>query len=245
MSRIPWIASDDQHTPFPDVERALAEPNGLLAVGGSLSSARLLEAYRRGIFPWFADNQPVLWWSPDPRALIVPGRLRLSRSLRKALRQRRFELTLDRQFQAVVESCAAPRAEQAGTWITAGMATAYANLHAEGYAHSVEVWREGDLVGGLYGVSLGGAFFGESMFSRETDASKVALAWLAAQLRQWDFDLIDCQMPTPHLASLGAIKVSRRRFGLALERSLTCPTCRGLWQFATDLDPLAGAGDRQ
>lgn len=243
MPRIPWIAADDHETPFPDVETALSEPNGLLAIGGSLEPERLLSAYRSGIFPWYSADQPVLWWSPDPRAVMTPGELRLTRSLRKRLRQRHFHVTADSAFRSVMEACAQPRPGQAGTWITPQMMDAYEILHQRGLAHAVEVRHERRLVGGLYGVSLGGAFFGESMFSVEPDASKIALAWLAAQLRRWGFTLMDCQMPTRHLVSLGARVLPRRHFTEALRSSLERPTRQLRWQFDDDLDPAeAGAG---
>ena len=193
---------------FPPVSRALTEPNGLLALGGDLSPARLRVAYRRGIFPWFSEGQPILWWSPDPRAVLYPGDIRVSRSLRKVLRQERFEIRVDTAFDAVVQACAAPRASGDGTWITHDMATAYRRLHREGTAHCVETWQNGVLVGGLYGVALGGVFFGESMFSRVPDASKVALVALA----RMGFRLIDCQVPSEHLARMGAVEIPRTAF---------------------------------
>ncbi|MCO6439723.1 MAG: leucyl/phenylalanyl-tRNA--protein transferase [Nitrococcus mobilis] len=238
MSHIPWIAPDDHTSPFPDVETALREPNGLVAIGGPLSPERLERAYRCGIFPWFSEDQPVLWWSPDPRLIIYPRNLRASRSLRKRLRQQGYRLTMDQCFQAVIEACSAPRRDQAGTWITPEIMAAYWELHQRGIAHSVEVWRAELLIGGLYGVSLGAAFFGESMFSRATDASKIALAWLAAQLDAWSFDFIDCQMPTPHLRALGGVEISRRRFIRELYAALAYPTRLGPWAFSAQLDPL-------
>ena len=239
MSRIPWIAPDDHISPFPDVETALREPNGLVAIGGPLSPERLEQAYRCGIFPWFSEDQPVLWWSPDPRLVIYPRELRISRSLRKRLRHEGYRLTMDQSFQAVVEACAAPRRGQEGTWITPEIMAAYLQLHRRGIAHSVEVWQDAFLAGGLYGVSLGAAFFGESMFSRTTDASKVALVWLATQLDAWSFEFIDCQMSTPHLCGLGGVEIARRRFIRELESALTCPTRLGPWAFSARLDPLA------
>ncbi|HKJ94716.1 MAG TPA: leucyl/phenylalanyl-tRNA--protein transferase, partial [Gammaproteobacteria bacterium] len=237
MIRIPWISPDDHSSPFPNVDAALSEPNGLLAMGGPLSPERLEAAYRQGIFPWFAEDQPVLWWSPDPRAVFIPGRMRLSRSLRKRLRQGRFRATFDTDFEAVIDACAAPRAGEHGTWITHEMRRAYIDLHRCGIGHSLEIWHKGELAGGLYGVSLGTAFFGESMFSRMTDASKVALAWLNAQLRRWDFSLIDCQMATPHLMSLGARQIRRSEFTRLIRAATSEPTRRGAWQFDPDLDP--------
>ena len=206
---IPWLDSGD---PFPEVERALAEPNGLLAAGADLSPPRLLDAYRNGIFPWFADDQPILWWSPDPRMVLFPAELKVSRSLARTMRNARFEVRADTAFDEVVEGCRQPRRREFGTWITDAMADAYAALHRAGFAHSVETWLDGELVGGLYGVALGRAFFGESMFTRVSDASKVALVALARQLEHWGFGVIDCQMNTAHLASFGAREIPRAEF---------------------------------
>lgn len=242
MLSIPWIAADDDDTPFPDVERALDDPDGLLAMGGPLSTARLEQAYRAGVFPWFAEGQPVLWWAPSVRSIIRPGAMHLSRSLRKRLRAGREAVTVDRAFARVIAACAAPREGASGTWITDDMRQAYEALHDRGIAHSLEVWRQGELVGGLYGVSLGTAFFGESMFSRASDASKIALAWLAAQLRAWGFGLIDCQMPTPHLERLGAVRIGRRRFSHELSEALLVPTRVGPWRLSEGLDPLSAGG---
>lgn len=207
-----WIRPEDPPYAFPDPRRALRDPDGLLAVGGDLSSERLIAAYRRGIFPWFEAGQPILWWSPDPRAVLVPDELRISTSLRKTLRRGHFRVTFDEAFAAVVAACAEPRARQRGTWLTPEMQSAYTRLHAQGYAHSVEVWQEGDLAGGLYGVALGRAFFGESMFSRRRDASKVALVHLVEEARRRGIELIDCQVHTPHLSSLGSRTLPRERF---------------------------------
>ena len=206
---IPWLGSGD---PFPAVERALEEPNGLLAAGADLSLPRLLEAYRNGIFPWFGHDQPILWWSPDPRMVLLPAELKVSRSLARILRNARFEVRADTAFDAVIEGCRQPRRAESGTWITQGMVEAYGALHRAGFAHSVETWLDGELVGGLYGVALGRAFFGESMFTRVSDASKVALVALARQLQQWSFGVIDCQMNTAHLASFGAREIPRAEF---------------------------------
>jgi len=206
---IPWLDSGD---PFPEVERALAEPNGLLAAGADLSLPRLLEAYRNGIFPWFSHDQPILWWSPDPRMVLFPAELKVSRSLARTLRNARFEVRADTAFDAVIKGCRQPRRGESGTWITEEMAEAYGTLHRAGFAHSVETWLDGKLVGGLYGVALGRAFFGESMFARVSDASKVALVALARQLQHWGFGVIDCQMNTAHLASLGAREIPRAEF---------------------------------
>ena len=202
------IAPNSSPDAFPDPELALDRPNGLLATGGDLDSRRLLCAYRRGIFPWFSDGQPILWWSPDPRAVLWPDTLRIGRTLRRRMRREAFTVTVDTAFDRVIRECAAPRPGQDGTWITREMVDAYARLHRAGHAHSVECWRGAELAGGLYGVAIGRAFFGESMFSRVTDASKVALVHLCAL----GFGLIDCQLPNPHLARLGAVEVDRRRF---------------------------------
>ena len=229
---IPWLDGDK---PFPPVHRALEEPNGLLAAGGELSVERLLEAYRHGIFPWYSDGQPVLWWSPDPRMVLAPRELAISRSLRKRLRNGVYEIRIDTCFADVMRACAEPREGQAGTWITDEMAQAYAELHRGGYAHSVETWIEGELAGGLYGVSIGRMFYGESMFSRASDASKIALAHLARQLERWEFGLIDCQMATPHLASLGAHEIARKDFVRAVAELVNYPTRSGTWRFDNDL----------
>lgn len=218
---------DDVVFPPPDY----ADPSGLLAVGGDLSSERLLEAYRAGIFPWYSDDQPILWWSPDPRFMLELDEFKLSRSLIKTLRRKTFQVTFDRVFDEVIEACAAlPREGQSGTWITPEMQQGYITLHGLGYAHSVETWFEGELVGGLYGVSLGKAFFGESMFHRRADASKVALATLVEKLKSWDFQFIDSQMTTDHMSRLGAREVPRRIFLKRLKSALSHPTKRGKWR---------------
>jgi leucyl/phenylalanyl-tRNA--protein transferase len=194
--KIPWLEPDD---PLPPPERALRRPNGLLAAGGGLSMTRLVDAYSRGCFPWFNPGEPILWWTPDPRMVLVPGDLRIARSMAKTLRKADFEVRADSAFEQVIQACSEPRSRQKGTWITAEMQTAYTRLHRLGVAHSIETWRCGELVGGLYGVALGRVFFGESMFSRATDASKIALVHLVRQLHAWEFELIDCQMHTPLL----------------------------------------------
>lgn len=211
---IPWLVEPE----FPPVDTALDDPNGLLAAGGELAPTWLLAAYRRGIFPWYNPGQPILWWSPDPRLVLYPSKLHISRSLRKTLRQKRFEVRFDTAFADVLAACADRGEPDVGTWITPQMQAAYLRLFELGYAHSVESWVGGELVGGLYGIALGRAFFGESMFSRRPDASKVALAHLAFRLQQIDFAVIDCQMTTPHLLSLGAEEIPRARFcaGLAV-----------------------------
>ena len=216
---------------FPPVETALAEPNGLLAMGGDLSVERLLAAYRHGIFPWFNPGEPILWWSPDPRMVLVPGEIRVTRSLAKRMRNAGFEVRLDTAFVEVMRACAAPREGAGGTWISPAMVAAYTRLFDAGYAHSVETWHAGRLVGGLYGVAIGRMFYGESMFSREPDASKVALVRLARQLQHWNFGLIDCQMETPHLASLGAHTMPRAEFTARLAELVNLPHHPGPWHF--------------
>ena len=221
--------------PFPPVSAALDEPNGLLAAGGDLSSARLLDAYRHGIFPWFSRGQPVLWWSPDPRMVLFPPEFKLNRSLRKALRSRRYDIRADTSFRAVMLACAEPRRDQAGTWITREMVAAYCALHAQGIAHSVETWIDGELAGGLYGIALGRIFFGESMFSRATDASKIALVHLVRQLERWRFGLIDCQVATTHLASLGAREIPRAAFVRELQELINYRGVVERWTLDDDL----------
>ena len=217
-----WLEPSDPPDSFPDPSQALADPDGLLAVGGDLSNARLLAAYRNGIFPWYQDAQPVLWWSPDPRSVLFPLELRVSRSLRKTLRRNEFEVSVDQNFAGVIAGCAAARAEP-GTWITTDMQAAYLALHRAGYAHSIETWRDNQLVGGLYGVNLGGVFFGESMFSRQTDASKVALVKLVSICKQSGIELIDCQLASAHLTSLGSRPVARTEFQQLLARLVHFP----------------------
>ncbi|MEK0364073.1 leucyl/phenylalanyl-tRNA--protein transferase [Pseudomonas sp. CBC3] len=217
-----WLQRDDLS--FPPLEKALREPNGLLAAGGDLSSERLLAAYRHGCFPWYQDGQPMLWWSPDPRTVLYPEELHISRSLRKKLRQGPFSVTFDRAFREVIEGCAAPRSYADGTWITTTMQHAYVRLHQLGIAHSVEVWQDQQLVGGLYGLAMGRLFFGESMFSRATDASKIGFVTLVERLQDWGFKMIDCQMPTQHLASFGARSISREAFAETLTKYLDEPS---------------------
>ncbi|MBE9515626.1 MAG: leucyl/phenylalanyl-tRNA--protein transferase [Proteobacteria bacterium] len=217
------------HFTFPPVE--LASPEGLLAVGGDLRADRLLEAYRHGIFPWYNDDQPILWWSPDPRATLFPDQVHISKSLRKTLRKQKYSVTFDSAFREVIEACAGPRPnqEEAGTWILDEMIEAYCQLHERGYAHSVEVWDQGQLVGGLYGIALGRAFFGESMFSRQADASKIALVYLAHQLQLWKFELIDCQVSSDHITSLGAKDIRRDEFMSRLNAALKHDDQPGQW----------------
>ena len=208
-----WLDANDTSYAFPPVEHALREPDGLLAVGGNLAPERILNAYRHGIFPWFSPGQPFLWWSPDPRAVLLPEKLKVSRSLRKTISKGSFQIRFDTAFEQVIRACAAtPRRGQPGTWITEEMQQAYIRLHEMGYAHSAESWSGNELVGGLYGIRLGRVFFGESMFSRRTDASKVAFVHLVRKLQEEGVVLIDCQVTTDHLLSLGAEEIPRRRF---------------------------------
>ncbi len=224
---------------FPPLEEATVE--GLLAIGGDLSSERLLAAYRKGIFPWYNPGQPILWWSPDPRTVLYPNRLRISRSLRKTLRHSHFHITTDKAFDRVIVECAESKRDGnvPGTWITADMRSAYLNLYRLGYAHSVETWQHNRLVGGLYGVAIGGIFFGESMFSVARDASKVALAGLVSQLLQLEFRLIDCQLPSTHLFSLGAQSIPRMEFVEELQLGINSKQMSIPWELAIDAGDLA------
>lgn len=223
---IPWLTDDSD---FPPVERARRRPNGLLAAGADLSPQRLLAAYRRGIFPWYSAGEPILWWSPDPRTVLFPNEMRVGRTLRKTLRKGCFQVTADTAFERVLDGCAQPRPEQAGTWITADMQRAYCQLHALGLAHSVESWVDGELAGGLYGVALGRVFFGESMFARVSDASKVAFVHLVRQLIAWSFGLIDCQMRTPLLAAFGAREIARVQFTRQVAELVDYADVSGPW----------------
>ena len=207
-----WLPEDDDETGFPPVALALRDPDGLLAFGGNLSLPRLLYAYSQGIFPWYSEGQPIMWWSPDPRAILFPDELKISRSLRKTLKKAPYRITLDTAFADVMDACAEPRDEDAGTWITDEMKSAYYDLHQQGHAHSVEAWQNGELVGGLYGVAIGKVFFGESMFTRCTDASKIAFVHLVQQLKKWGYAVIDCQVHSGHLSSLGAVNIPRTEF---------------------------------
>jgi leucyl/phenylalanyl-tRNA--protein transferase len=224
---LPWLESE---TPFPPAESALNDPNGLLAAGGDLSVERLCDAYRRGIFPWYEDGQPILWWSPSPRTILLPRDIHVSKSTNKAIRKQQPIITTDTVFEKVIQQCAEiTRRHQEGTWITAQMQKAYIDLHHRGFAHSVEVWFNGQLAGGLYGVAIGRAFFGESMFSNQSNASKFAAIALCQQLKLWGFGFIDCQVHTQHLASLGATTVSRKQFSNLLDR-YTSQDSIGQWQ---------------
>ena len=235
---IAWLHAGWLDEPFPSPTQAWLEPNGLLAAGGDLSLPRLLRAYGQGIFPWYEAGQPILWWSPNPRTVLEPRALKISRSLRKTLRHKDFRVTFDHDFEAVIRACSGPRVGATGTWITAEMRHAYLQLHRAGYAHSVEVWQQQELVGGLYGVAIGRLFCGESMFSRLPDTSKVALAWLCRHLAAWNWPLIDSQTPTTHMLSLGAEEIPRDQF-LEVVKQLS-RTDPGLlvWQFDDNLHPL-------
>jgi leucyl/phenylalanyl-tRNA--protein transferase len=211
-----WIGSGSLSQTFPDPATALRDPDGLLAIGGDLGVERLLDAYRRGIFPWYSAGQPILWWAPDPRIVLLPDAIHVSRSLRRTLAKRTYDCTIDRSFARVIRHCAAPRRDAGGTWLTEDMIDAYENLHRAGYAHSVETWHAGELTGGLYGIAIGRVFFGESMFARRADASKVALVHLAGKLHEWGYRLIDCQVDNPHLRSLGANPLPRAEFNALL-----------------------------
>lgn len=223
MSHLPWLNSHELY--FPDTNTALTDPNGLLAVGGDLSSERLIHAYQRGIFPWYEEGEPILWWSPDPRAVLFPNQIHISKSLAKCIRKKKFTATCDKQFQQVIEHCAnTDRKNQHGTWITEDVIQAYCTLHAMGIAHSVEVWQDQRLVGGLYGINLGKLFFGESMFSLVSNASKIAFVALAQNTSRWGFPLIDCQVSNPHLTTLGAQLIERSIFNEYLISHAQQPT---------------------
>jgi len=205
-----WIPPGEPHTPFPDASKALTYPNGLLAIGGDLSVQRIISAYKNGIFPWYSDGQPILWWSPDPRLVLFPEKLIIGRSLRKKLKQKPYIITFDQAFdQVILNCCTQTRPNQSGTWITTAMRQAYIQLHAIGIAHSVEAWQNDQLVGGLYGLALGKIFFGESMFSQCSDASKIAFVHLVKQLQTWNYEIIDCQVKTAHLNRFGAEEIPR------------------------------------
>lgn len=216
---------------FPDV--SLASEEGLLALGGDLSPERLLSAYSKGIFPWYNPGEPILWWSPDPRCVLIPQQFKASRSLKKSIRKQGFEFAMDRDFEQVITQCAQPRIHQPGTWITQEMKQAYVELHKLGHAHSMETWMDGQLVGGLYGIAIGGMFFGESMFSLVNDASKAALSNLISKLLLWQFQLIDCQITSTHLLSLGAQEIPRTEFMKKLEWAMSQPGKTGCWQDVT------------
>ena len=231
---LPWLETEPVE--FPPLEQALEDPNGLLAAGGALTPQWLLHAYKLGIFPWYETGQPILWWSPDPRLVLYPHSLKVSRSLRKLVRNNSYTITMDRDFAGVIRLCSEPREADTGTWITSEMEQAYCELHRLGHAHSVEIWAGDTLAGGLYGVAVGKVFFGESMFSRSPNTSKLALVALVRQLEAWGFELIDCQVSSEHLMSLGAEEISRSLFSSLLQKytssSIQNPS---LWNYQTDV----------
>ena len=235
----PYLLSSSDKTLFPDVNLALHEPDGLLAVGGDLSLERLVTAYALGIFPWYSEGQPILWWSPDPRMVLQPDEIKISRSLAKKIRKQSFNISFDNAFHDVISACSQPRleqgVEQSETWILDEMIDAYVNLHNAGYAHSVECWQDNKLVGGLYGIAIGKVFFGESMFSRVSDASKIAFVYLCMQLEKWGFQLIDCQVYTAHLESLGAGLIPRETFTSLLQQHAIDSGSHEKWTIDPDL----------
>ena len=227
MANLPWLEANDD---FPPVSLALSEPDGLLAAGGDLSPERLIRAYSKGIFPWYSEDQPILWWSPNPRCIVIPNEVHVSKSLKKHIRQKKPSLSFDRCFLEVIRHCARLDSNE-GTWITEEMEEAYYTLHQLNIAHSVEVWEEGELVGGLYGLAIGRCFFGESMFSLKPNASKIALAGLGRQLHAWDYAVIDCQVENPHLLSLGAKCIDRKDFLSILRDNIGKPASHNEWIF--------------
>ena len=226
-----WLTS---HLSFPPLDEALVEPNGLLAAGGDLSPERLIKAYRSGIFPWFNEDETILWWSPDPRMVLFPNELKISHSLNKILKKGNYEIRFDSSFNEVIRACAAPRKGQSGTWIHSDMISAYMMLHEMGLAHSVETWIDDKLMGGLYGVIQGKIFFGESMFSQINNASKIAFVHLVKQLEKWNYNMIDCQMKTTHLASFGAREIPRKEFSYRLEKSVNYPNQIEKWNLKNE-----------
>ena len=225
-----WIDPDSPPDNFPPVASALSQPDGLLCFGGDLSSERLLHAYRRGIFPWYSEGQPIMWWSPAPRCVIYPQELVIRRSLKKTMRNAGFQFTIDRDFSQVISACALPRGDDEGTWITSDMIAAYTKLHEQGHAHSAEIWSDGHLVGGLYGIAIGRVYFGESMFALKRDASKVALACMGHFLKRHNFRLIDAQVTSSHMLSMGAREISRAQFISELDAGCTLENDIQLWQ---------------
>lgn len=237
--RLHWLDPRNPDQPFPPAHLAMRDPNGLLAIGGDLSVPRLLRAYAQGVFPWYNPDEPILWWCPDPRAVLMPGAMHVSRSLRKSIRRADYAVTLDRAFAQVMDACAASRIKSRGTWLGADMKRAYLDLHLQGHCHSIEVWRQGTLIGGLYGVALGRVFFGESMFSRASDASKIALYWLVEQLQVWDYDIIDCQISSAHLQALGAQELARPLFLRLLSTAVQRPGSGASWAFGIPVPAAA------
>lgn len=234
---IPWL--DPFTYDFPPIGSALKDPNGLLAAGGDLSAARLVSAYKHGIFPWFNPGEPILWWSPDPRCCLKPENIHISRSLKKRIRRTEFTITFDRCFETVIAACAAPRQYSEDSWISSEMQQAYLSLHQQGVAHSVELWRDNELAGGLYGIAMGKLFFGESMFSRSTDSSKIAFAFFARQLQKWGYALIDCQIENDHLTSMGAVSIPRIDFQRYLDDFLD-EVPEHEWVFDIDKNDVIG-----
>lgn len=233
--RLHWLDPRDPDQPFPPAQQAMRNPNGLLAVGGDLGPQRLVRAYSQGIFPWYNPDEPILWWSPNPRAVLYPEAFHCSRSLGRSIRRADFALSMDRAFDAVLDGCGEDRAYSRGTWLGPAMKAAYRSLFELRLCHSVELWRRGHLVGGLYGVALGRVFFGESMFSRQSDASKIALCFLCRQLAAWGFELIDCQVDSPHLQRLGAVEIPRNSFLRQLDVAQKHPAHEGRWRFDLDV----------
>ncbi len=229
-TKLLWIRTNKYKNGFPPVEEALTDPDGLLAAGGDLSSSRLIEAYRNGIFPWYDIEQPILWWSPNPRTVLYPDQIHLSRSLKKTIKRQQFNITYDRAFEQVIHACAASRADGNGTWITSEMQAAYIKLHHNQSAHSVECWLDDELVGGIYGVTIGQVFFGESMFSCVSNASKICLIKLGELLQNWNYRLIDCQVDSEHLQSMGAVQISRQQFTQLLDQICVKAASVDAWQ---------------
>jgi len=227
---IPFLNSEQIDQSFPEVHQALTDPDGLLAAGGCLSTQRLINAYKQGIFPWYSEDSPILWWSPNPRLVVFPEKLHISKSLQKTLRKQIYQVSFDSAFTQVIEACAAPRQGETGTWLSQDMQQAYRQLHHAGYAHSIETWHNNELVGGLYGIALGKVFFGESMFHTKTNASKIAFVSLVQQLSVWGYQLIDCQVHTSHLSSLGAEEIKRSQFCALLEQYCDTPPSPSAWQ---------------
>lgn len=227
--QIAWLSAADPPDAFPDIADALTEPDGLLAAGGDLSAERLLAAYARGIFPWFEEGQPILWWSPDPRCVLAPADLHVSRRLRQEIRSSRAELRFNTAFDRVVRACAGKRRSQQGTWITSDMIRAYQNLHDTGWAHSAEIWDDDELIGGVYGLGIGRVFFGESMFSARSNASKMALLGLTGHMLAQDLELLDCQVASPHLFTLGAKMIPRVEFAALLATACDPPVRQEHW----------------
>ncbi len=234
---LPWLDPQNPDAPFPPVESALKEPEGLVAAGGDLKAIRLLRAYHEGLFPWYEEDQPLLWWSPNPRGVLYPKNFIAHKSLLRTIKKNQWKVSFDRSFLDVMRACAEPRSNSRGTWITNDMIAAYTHLHELSHAHSLEVWNESDeLIGGVYGISIGTIFFGESMFSRVTDASKVALLYLSAYLDSWGYDIIDTQLPSAHLTSLGGRKMNRDKYLIALSKFTAQSSNRAAWQAPAEID---------